>query len=252
MGRSASQIAKAAGDFGTPRNCKRQAMFAHACKTSVSRMIVSLGLADDIVDAIVDEQGYNTPHAFSRLDKKGIEQLVSAIRKPCGMKRGTWNPKINVPLWSQELIMGACFALNHQRRCGEKYHPSLVSLNILEELRLQQEIEDTHNNKVAYDSCPIWDSKNCAASAVLITQHFRQICGIDSAPCTYLMRKHIVLSPSPSTSNDHAESFGDINDQAQSDHQVVQPVVEPGCSRSGASPEILYSQGSRRRCMMLP
>ncbi len=54
-------------------------MFAQVYKTLVSRMIVSLGLTNDIVDAIVDEQGYNTPHALICLDKKGIKQLVNAI-----------------------------------------------------------------------------------------------------------------------------------------------------------------------------
>ncbi len=109
---------------------------------------------------------------ISCLDKKGIKQLVNAIHKPGGMKGRTQNPGINVPLQLQELIMDTCFALKHQRYCGEKYHPSLISLNILEELRLQQDIEDTHDNMVAYDSCPVWDSKNCAASADLIEQHF--------------------------------------------------------------------------------
>ncbi len=97
--------------------------------------------------------------------------------------------------------MGACFALKHQRRCGEKYHPSLVNLDILEELQLQQEIEYAHNNKVAYDSHPVWDSKNHAASTDLIEQHFGQISGMDGAPCPYLMRNHIVLSPVLGTSN---------------------------------------------------
>ncbi len=61
-------------------------------------MFLSFGLADNIVNAIVDKQGYNTPHALSRLDKKGVEQLVTAICKPGRMKGGTWNPGINVPL----------------------------------------------------------------------------------------------------------------------------------------------------------
>ncbi len=199
-GRLASQMARAAGDFGTPKNCECQAMFAQAFKTLVSRMFVSLGLADDIIDATVDEQGYDTPHAFSCLDKKGIKQLMNTICKPGGMKGGTWNPVINVPLQLQELIMGAYFALKHHRRCGEKFHPSLVNLNILEELQLQQEIKDTHNNKVTYDSRPVWGSKNCAMSADLIKQHFRQIRGMDSAPCTYLMREHIIPLPVLGTS----------------------------------------------------
>ncbi len=55
--RLASQMARAAGDFETHRNCERQAMFAQAYKTSVYRIFISLGLANDIVDAIVDEQG---------------------------------------------------------------------------------------------------------------------------------------------------------------------------------------------------
>ncbi len=98
VGRLASQTARATEDFGTPQNCEHQAMFAQAYRTLVSRMFVSLGLADDIVDAIVDEQGYNTPHALSCLDKKGTEQLVNVIYKPGGMKGGTQNPRVNVPL----------------------------------------------------------------------------------------------------------------------------------------------------------
>ncbi len=73
-------------------------MFAQAYRVSVSRMFPSLGLADDIVDAIVDEQDYNTPHALSRLDKKGIRQLMNAICKPGRMKGGTRNLRINAPL----------------------------------------------------------------------------------------------------------------------------------------------------------
>ncbi len=61
-------------------------------------MFISLGLANDIVDAIVDEQVYNTPNAFSCLDKKGIKQLVNVIRKADRMKGGNWNPGIDVPL----------------------------------------------------------------------------------------------------------------------------------------------------------
>ncbi len=98
MEHSASQMARAGGDFGTPRNCKHQAISTQAYRTSVSRMFISLDLANDIVDAIMEEQGYNTPHALSCLDKKGIEQLVTAICKPGGMKGGIWNTGINVPL----------------------------------------------------------------------------------------------------------------------------------------------------------
>ncbi len=169
--RSASESARAAGDFDTPRNRLRLADYAVASRLSVSRMFTHLGLSDEIVDAIVDEQGYNNPYALSRLDKKGVEQLVTAIRKPGGMKEGARNPGINVPLQSQEIITGACFALKHQRRCGDKFHPSLVNLEILEELRLQQEIEDAHDNKEAYATRPVWDSKKRAASADLIEQH---------------------------------------------------------------------------------
>ncbi len=80
-------------------------MFAQAHRTLVSRMFISLGLANEIVDAFVDEQGYNTPHALSHLDKKSVEQLMNAIRIPGRMKGGFQNPRINVPLW---------------RHCGEK------------------------------------------------------------------------------------------------------------------------------------
>ncbi len=95
---SASELARLAGDFGTPRNRERQAQLAAAYRLLVSRMFISLGLSNEIVDAIMDEQGYNTPHALNRLDKKGVKQLESAICKPGGMKDDTRNPGINVPL----------------------------------------------------------------------------------------------------------------------------------------------------------
>ncbi len=157
-------------------------------------MFISLGLNDNIVDAIVDEQGYNTSHTLSCLGKKGVEQLVSSICKPAGMEDETHNPGINVSLWSQEIIMGVCFALKHQQSCGEKFHPSLINLKILEELWLQQEIKDTHNNKEACNTWSVWDSKNHTASADLIKQHFCQIWGVDGDPCAYLMCEHIVPS----------------------------------------------------------
>ncbi len=73
-------------------------MFAIAYQTLVARMFLALGLKNEIVDAIIDEQVYNTSHALSCLDWKCVEQLVSAICKPCGMKDGTCNPGMNVPL----------------------------------------------------------------------------------------------------------------------------------------------------------
>ncbi len=84
--------------------------------------------------------------SLSCLEKKGIKQLVSAIYKPDGMKDRTWNPGINVPLQSQEIIPGMRFALKNQWHCGEKFHPSLMNLKNLEELWLQQQIKDAHDN----------------------------------------------------------------------------------------------------------
>ncbi len=84
---------------------------------------------------------------------------------------------------------------------------SPINLDILEGLRLQQEIEDAHNNKVAYDSWPVWDSVNCTASTDVIKQHFCQIHGMDGALCAYLMHKHIILSPVLGTTNFRAKSF---------------------------------------------
>ncbi len=112
---SASESARVAGDFGTPQNRERQVHYAATCELLVTRIFLSLGLSDKIVNAIVDEQGYNTPHTLNGLDKKGVKQLVSAIRKPGGMKDSTRNPGINVPLGSQEIIQSACFAPKHQR-----------------------------------------------------------------------------------------------------------------------------------------
>ncbi len=87
------------------------------------------------------------------------------------------------------------------------FHPSLINLKILKELWLQQEIGDTHNNKQAYSTWPVWDSKNHIVSADLIKQHFCQILGMDSAPCTYLICKH-VIPPTPSSSSvEHVELF---------------------------------------------
>ncbi len=70
--RSASNWARSVGDFGTQQNRECQAHYAAAYRLSVSKMFLSLDLSDKIVNAVVDEQGYNTPHALNRLDKKGL------------------------------------------------------------------------------------------------------------------------------------------------------------------------------------
>ncbi len=184
-------------------------MYAQAYRTSVTRIFLSLGLDNDIVDAIVDEQSYNTPHALSHLDKKGVKQLVTAICKPGKTKGGTCNPGINVLLSLQEITMGTCFSLKHQRCCGEKFHPSIVHLEILEELWLQQEIEDAHDNKEACNTQPVWDPKNPAASADLIKQYFCQIWGIDGALCAYLIREHVTPLSTSGHSDDCAKSYDD-------------------------------------------
>ncbi len=216
----ASAKARAAGDFGTPQMQEHQAMFVVAYWTSVARMFISLGLNDKIVDSIVDEQGINTPHALSHLDQKGVEQLVSAIHKPDGIKDGTCNPGINVPLGFQEIIMDVCFTLKHQWRCRENFCPSLIDLEILEELWLQQEIKEAHDNKEAYNTWPIWDHKNCAAIADLIKQYFQQIWGSGGAPCAYLMHEHAQPLAVMGSSDNHAESFDDqmSNDQTIPNH----------------------------------
>ena len=71
-------------------------MYATVNRTAVARMFISLGLANKIVNAIVDAQGFDNPQALSILDEEGVEQLVSAIYKPRGMKRCTQNPSINI------------------------------------------------------------------------------------------------------------------------------------------------------------
>ncbi len=72
--------------------CEQDTLYAAAFRTSVTRMFISLDVANKIVDAVMDEQGYDTPHALSCLDKRGIEQLDSSIQKPGGLKNVTWNP----------------------------------------------------------------------------------------------------------------------------------------------------------------
>ncbi len=43
--------------------------------------------------------------------------------------------------------MGECFALKHRRHCRKSFFSSLINLEILEELWLQQEIKEAHDNK---------------------------------------------------------------------------------------------------------
>ncbi len=95
-----SQPVHSAGDFANPWELECQAMYMSTHRTSIARTFISLGLVNDIVDAIMNKQGYNTPHALSCLEKKGIEMLVSAVHKPGGIKSRTLNPNINIPLQS--------------------------------------------------------------------------------------------------------------------------------------------------------
>ncbi len=94
-------------------------------------MFLSLGLADDIIDAIVDELGYSAPHALSHLDKKGVEQLMNAIRKPGKMKGGTWNTGINVPLWLQSLLWAHALLPSTRGAVGRSFIPASINLRFL-------------------------------------------------------------------------------------------------------------------------
>ncbi len=71
----ASAKARATGDYDTPCTQEHQAMFVIASWTLVARMFISLGLNDKIVNAIVDEQGYNTSHALSHWTKTLLSSL---------------------------------------------------------------------------------------------------------------------------------------------------------------------------------
>ncbi len=102
-----------AGDFFTLQACEPDVLFAAPHRTSVIRIFISLGIDNAITDAIVDEQGYNNLRDLSCLEKNDIEQLVSAIWKPRRIKGEIWTPSITVPLWSQEIIVGASYALKH-------------------------------------------------------------------------------------------------------------------------------------------
>ncbi len=85
-GHTVSQRARSTGDFATLWALERQAMFVAAHRTAFAKMFISLGIANDIVDANVDKQGYNTAHALSCFDNKGIEMLVTVTCKPHGIK----------------------------------------------------------------------------------------------------------------------------------------------------------------------
>ncbi len=103
-GETASQKAHSTGDFAIPWENECQAIYAAVHRTAVARISLSLGLADDIVDAIVNEQSYDIPHALSCLGKKGIEMLMSVIHKPGGMKSGTQNPVISDKLIPKDYL----------------------------------------------------------------------------------------------------------------------------------------------------
>ncbi len=74
---------------------------------------------------------------------------------------------------------------------------SFITLKILEELWIQQEIMEVHINKVAYNNHPVWDAKNDAASADLIEQHFQQIWGFGRATCTNLIHEDASSATGP-------------------------------------------------------
>ncbi len=65
-----NQRARMARNFATPQMLAHHSMHAAAYRTAVARMFISVGLADKIVDAIMDEQGHNTPHALQSLGQE--------------------------------------------------------------------------------------------------------------------------------------------------------------------------------------
>ncbi len=122
---------------------------------NLSIMFTKLGVPQSVVHAIVHEQQYDDPGALSCLMAKKVEQLVATICRPGGMKDGEKDPRVNVPLHTQEIIASACFALKDQRCRGfHPLEPLLVTPHALDNLCLQQEIEEAHNNEVLLKNRP--------------------------------------------------------------------------------------------------
>ncbi len=174
-----------------PKGIRTQGTQCYHCTHCLRQNFLFLGLANNTFNAIPNEQGYNTirSQVLSCLDWKGIDQLLSTICNPGGMKDGSWNPKVNVPFCLQELIMCSCFSLKHQNHCSLDFRPSIITLDDIKELCLQWQIEETHNNKVAQLKCLRWDTRICEVIIDLINEHFPQIHGANRAPCTYIMWK---------------------------------------------------------------
>ncbi len=74
--------ARAKGDLVVPRTQEHRELFAVVNMTVIAKMFLTMCIANNIIDAIMDEQGYYNPQALSHLDKKWVKQLVSAIHMP--------------------------------------------------------------------------------------------------------------------------------------------------------------------------
>jgi len=104
-------------EAGSQRPSKRESRTSRFESDMIS-MFKRMDIPEPVIKAIMEDQGYGDPMDLCRLDRKGVDQLVEAIRRPGGMKGASKNPGVNVPLRVKDTILLICFAMKHQLRIG--------------------------------------------------------------------------------------------------------------------------------------
>ena len=184
---------------------------------------------------IVRDHCYDTAKKLSRLKSDDVDILFKTLRSPGGEREdGTRDPGVNVPHLAQRALTSACFTLYHRERCDLRPMLNTITCDNVFDLDLQRAREDEHNNDFYRKNRPKWDSNDPEKSLTNIREYFETIRGTNKAPCSYMLRRHIV----PLIHKNEAHGYYDA-DKTMIERCPIIPIDQHGIYANGVDAELL-------------
>jgi len=199
------------------------------------RLLQRIGFYIDVAQVIVRDHGYDTAKKLSRLKSDDVDILFKTLRSPGGEREdGTRDPGVNVPHLAQRALTSACFMLYHRERCDLRPMLNTITSDNVFDLDLQRAREEEHNNDFYRKNRPKWDSNDPEKSLTNIREYFETIWGTNKAPCSYMLRRHIV----PLIHKNEAHGYYDA-DKMMIERCPIIPMEQHGIYANSVDAELL-------------
>ena len=202
------------------------------CKQVLQR----IGFSPEAAQAIVRDHGYDTAEKLSRLKPDNVDILMKTIRAPGGERDdGTRDPGISVPHSAHRAMISLCFILFHRVRCDLRPSLNMINNNNIYTMELQRKREELHDNDLYRKDRPRWDSVDPEQSLINIRDYFESLRGTNKAPCSYMLRPHIV----PLVHKNQTYGFFEDPDKKMIERCPIIPIEQHGIYHGGTDAELL-------------